>query len=250
MVHVRLDRVHVDFPIYSARSRSLKNRVLAKLNKSLRRKFEENHDMTVVHSLRDVSIDLRPGDRLGLVGRNGAGKSTLLRVISGIYEPMLGSISTTGSLASMTDMQMGMDPEASGYQNIHLRGIFLGMSHREVRELTPAIAEWTELDQHLTRPIRTYSSGMMVRLAFAISTAIQPDILVMDEMIGAGDAHFIDKAKARMQQMIDNASILVLASHQSEILSRFCNRALLLDEGRVLREGSVEDVLAAYYQMG
>lgn len=250
MVHLRLDGVDVDFPIYSARSRSLKNRVFSKLSTRLRARFEASQDMVVVRALRDISVDLREGDRLALVGRNGAGKSTLLRVMSGVYEPLQGEIDRSGTLASMTDMAMGMDLEATGHENILLRGIFLGMTHQEIRRRAQEIVEWTELGEHLDRPIRTYSSGMLVRLGFAISTAVQPDILIMDEMIGAGDAHFVDKAKKRIQDMINRASILVLASHSADILKRFCNQAILLHEGRIVHKGDVDAVLQAYNRMG
>lgn len=246
MPYLHLDHVHVDFPLYSARGRSLKNRAMAALGGKMRQRIEEHHQIVTVHSLRDITLSLRNGDRLGLVGRNGAGKSTLLRVMSGIYEPVRGRIDISGSIASITDMTMGMDMEATGFENIVLRGVFLGMSHAEARARIPEIAEWTELGDALARPVRTYSTGMQIRLAFAVSTTIRPDILILDEMIGAGDAHFIEKARARMNELISTTSILVLASHQESILRQFCNRALLMHEGDVLLSGSVEEVLEAY----
>ena len=249
MPHLLLDRVHVDFPLYTARGRSFKNRFLAQCYPQLRRKLEEHHENRSVHSLRDIRIDLRDGDRLGLVGRNGAGKSTLLRVMSGIYEPVRGEIAIEGTIASITDMSMGMDPEATGYENIILRGVFLGLSHNQARAQIPQIAEWTELGDALARPVRTYSTGMQLRLAFAVSTTIRPDILILDEMIGAGDAHFIDKARGRLQDMIHATSIMVLASHSEAILRQFCNRALLMHEGRVMLDGSVDEILAAYQKL-
>jgi len=244
-----LDHVHVDFPLYTARGRSLKNRALALLGSKIRQKIEEHNQIITVQSLRDISVTLRDGDRLGLVGRNGAGKSTLLRVMSGIYEPVRGHISIEGSIASITDMSMGMDLEATGYENIVLRGVFLGQSHAEARARIPEIAEWTELGDALARPVRTYSTGMQVRLAFAVSTTIRPDILILDEMIGAGDAHFIEKARARLNELVSATSIMVLASHSDAILRQFCNRAMLMHEGNVLLSGSVDEVLEAYQKL-
>jgi len=249
MPQLILDHVHVEFPLYTARGRSLKNRVMASLGSKVRQKIEEHHQIIAVQSLRDINITLHDGDRLGLVGRNGAGKSTLLRVMSGIYEPVTGAIDIDGSIASITDMSMGMDLEATGYENIVLRGVFLGLSHTVARAHIPAIAEWTELGDALARPVRTYSTGMQLRLAFAVSTTIRPDILILDEMIGAGDAHFIDKARARLDDLISATSILIVASHQASILRQFCNRALLINDGQVLLDGSTEEVLAAYQQL-
>ena len=249
MPHLALDHVSVDFPLYTARGRSLKNRAMAMLGSKVRKIIEEHHQVVSVHSLRDIHLSLKEGDRLGLVGRNGAGKSTLLRVMSGIYEPIEGHIEVEGSIASITDISMGMDPEATGYENIVLRGVFLGMSHAQARAQIPGIAAWTELGDALARPVRTYSTGMQVRLAFAVSTTIRPDILILDEMIGAGDAHFIEKARARMDELISATSILVLASHSEAILRQFCNRALLMHEGKILIDGSVDEVLAAYEEM-
>jgi len=246
---LQLDHVHVDFPLYTARGRSIKNRVLAQLGSKVRQKIEEHNQIATVHSLRDISVTLHDGDRLGLVGRNGAGKSTLLRVMSGIYEPVLGNLHVQGSLASITNMSMGMDMEATGYENIVLRGVFLGQSHGQARSRIPEIAEWTELGDALARPVRTYSTGMQVRLAFAVSTTIRPDILILDEMIGAGDAHFIEKARARLNDLVSSTSILVLASHSESVLRQFCNRALLMHDGQVLLDGSVEDVLAEYEKL-
>ncbi len=246
MARITLDDVDVEYPIYNARTRSLKNRVIALGNSPFRQIVENNSHLLIVQSLKNISMDLRDGDRLALVGRNGAGKSTLLRVLSGICEPVLGTVKIEGSIASMTDISLGMDPEGTGYDNIILRGIFLGMTVRQARNMMPAIAEWTELGAHLERPLRTYSTGMAVRLAFAVSTSIRPDILIMDEMINAGDAHFMDKAKLRLESLIEKTNIMALASHSPDTLRRFCNKAILLHEGRMLNFGGVDEILADY----
>jgi len=246
VARITLDDIDVEYPIYNARTRSLKNRLMAMGNSSLRQIVENDSHLLIVQSLKNISMDLRDGDRLALVGRNGAGKSTLLRVLSGICEPGRGTVTIEGSIASMTDISLGMDPEGTGYDNILLRGIFLGMTVKQARAMTPAIAEWTELGAHLERPLRTYSSGMVVRLAFAVSTSISPDILIMDEMITAGDAHFLEKAKKRLESLIENTNIIALASHSPDVLRRFCNKAILLHEGRMLNYGDVDEILSDY----
>jgi ABC-type polysaccharide/polyol phosphate transport system ATPase subunit len=242
MASLRVDDVGIVFPIYDSRGRSLKSRLFD----FVRSPGGASPSITLVTALRSVSLELRNGDRLGIIGRNGSGKTTLLRVLSGIYEPTSGSILIDGTVASMTDMTMGMDPDATGEENIVIRGILLGMTRREAQALIEPVREFTELAHKLEYPIRTYSTGMLLRLAFAISTSIRPDILVMDEMIGAGDAHFVEKARARVAAMIDASSILVLASHNLAIVREFCTSAVLLVDGRVHEHGDVETVIARY----
>ena len=167
-------------------------------------------------------------------------------MLAGIYEPSLGRARISGSVASLTDITMGMDIESTGYENILLRGVFLGLHGTQVRRLIPDIEEFTELGEFLKLPLRTYSSGMMLRLAFAITTAVIPEILIMDEMIGAGDAAFLTKATARLNQMITRSRIFVIASHDTEIIRRFCNKAVLMETGRIVYMGPVEEVISAY----
>jgi len=244
MASIELERVTVDFPIYNARKRSLRAELIRRTVGGHIEATDETH--VSVMALRDVSLSLKDGDRLGLVGRNGAGKSTLLRVLSGVYEPPVGRVSINGSLSSLTDMMMGMDGEATGYENILLRSVFLGVSVKEARRSIPEIEEFTGLGNFLKLPMRTYSSGMMVRLAFAISTAMTPEILIMDEIIGAGDAAFFLKAEARLNRLIGGTRILVIASHSDGMLQRLCNKAALMEEGSLRMIGPVDDVLAAY----
>jgi ABC-2 type transport system ATP-binding protein/lipopolysaccharide transport system ATP-binding protein len=200
-------------------------------------------------ALRDISMQINDGDRLGLIGRNGAGKSTLLRVLSGVYEPPIGRTVISGTVSSLTDIAMGMDPEATGYENILLRSVFLGVSVKQAHANVAEIEEFTGLGNFLKLPMRTYSSGMMVRLAFAISTAVTPEILIMDELIGAGDAAFFAKAEERLNRLIGSTRILVIASHADTMLQRLCNKAALMDEGRLQMIGPVDEVLAAYQAM-
>jgi ABC-2 type transport system ATP-binding protein len=246
MASIVLDRVTVDFPIYNARTRSLKTELLRRTVGG-QIEADQAHHISVV-ALRDISLRLDKGDRLALVGRNGAGKSTLLRVLSGVYEPPVGRVRIDGIVSSLTDMMMGMDAEATGYENIILRSVFLGVPVDQAKKRVPEIEEFSELGNFLHLPMRTYSSGMMLRLAFAVTTAVTPEILIMDEIIGAGDAAFLAKAEARLNRMIGDSHILVIASHDEAMVRRFCNRAALMREGRLIKLGDVDEVLQAYHQ--
>jgi ABC-2 type transport system ATP-binding protein/lipopolysaccharide transport system ATP-binding protein len=200
----------------------------------------------VVQALEDVTLHFQHGDRVGLVGHNGAGKTTLLRVLAGIYEPGSGTVRVEGHVAPLFDISLGMDTESNGYENIVLRGLFLGMSRAEIKVRMDEIAEFTELGSFLELPIRTYSAGMRMRLAFAVSTAIQPDILLLDEGIGAGDAAFLEKANRRLQAFTDKAAIIVLASHSEHLVSQLCRTSVLLEHGRVVDVGKTDEILVLY----
>jgi ABC-2 type transport system ATP-binding protein/lipopolysaccharide transport system ATP-binding protein len=240
MASISLRNVTVDFPIYNARGRSLKANVLRRVGGRI---GGQDGETVTVEALRGIDLELRPGDRLALVGHNGAGKSTLLRVLAGAYEPSRGVAEIHGKVSSLLDMTMGMDPELTGRENIVLRGIFLGMTFREITDLAPSIEEFSELGGFVDLPMRTYSSGMTLRLAFAVSTAVQPDILLLDEMISVGDAEFASKARLRIEQVMENSRIFVLASHDPQMLQRYCNRAILLREGQIVTAGSLDDIL-------
>ena len=242
MAAIDLLDVSLDYPIYDAGSRSLKNAML----RGIGGRIAADQGRVAIHALRGVSLQLRDGDRLALIGHNGAGKSTLLKVLAGIYEPPEGRVRIEGRVSSLTDLTMGMDMEATGYENIVMRGVFLGLSRAEARARLPEIETFTELGEFLRLPVRSYSAGMLVRLAFAVSTASRPEILIMDEMIGAGDAAFAEKARARVTDYIARSSILVLASHDGAVLRQFCNKGALLQKGRLERFGPIEDVLGAY----
>jgi ABC-type polysaccharide/polyol phosphate transport system ATPase subunit len=245
---VLLDAVSIDFPIFTASSRGL-------LNSILRRPAAEEAKLnsiaaftTEVAALKAVSLELHDGDRLGIVGRNGAGKTTLLRALSGAYEPNRGSVEIDGTVSALTDLSLGMDLEASGRANIRMRASYLGLNRDEGRVFERDVIEFTELGAHIDLPVRVYSSGMMLRLAFAISTTIDPDILIMDEMIGAGDAVFMAKARHRIESIMRKVGILVLASHSDSIITEFCNRCICMSKGSVIFDGSVTDCLAYYKQ--
>jgi ABC-2 type transport system ATP-binding protein/lipopolysaccharide transport system ATP-binding protein len=244
VARIELDQVTIEFPIYNARGRSLTGELFRRTVGGLIQSDKSSYVSVV--ALRDISLVLTDGDRLGLIGHNGAGKTTLLRVLAGIYEPLSGRAQISGTVASLTDITMGMDVERTGYENIVLRGVFLGLQPREMRRMIPDIEAFTELGEFLTLPLRTYSSGMLLRLAFAVTTAVVPEVLIMDELIGAGDAAFVVKATARLNQMISSSRILVIASHDVETIRRLCTKAALMQTGRIVRIGPVEQVISAY----
>ena len=197
-------------------------------------------------ALHDLSFTISPGERVGLLGRNGSGKSTLLRALAGVYPPSSGTLTVRGTRSSIFSATSGFVPNATGRENITLRGVLLGLTRKQIRELTPSIIAFSELGEWIERPLYSYSSGMTLRLAFSIVTALQNDILLMDEWIGAGDAGFIDKAKARMDAMLERSSIIVLASHNMPLVERVCPRALVIDNGRVIFDGEVTEAIRRY----
>lgn len=241
---IALDNVSVSFPIYQGGSRSLKKSLL--FRGSGGRLARDAHQRITVDALRNVSLSLKAGDRLALIGSNGAGKTTLLRAMAGIYEPVSGSVMTRGRISPMFDIGLGIDSELSGYDNIRIRGLFLGMSPAEIEERMPEIIDFTELGDFLELPVRTYSSGMVVRLTFAVATCFAPEILLMDEWFVAGDASFMAKAHQRIGTFISQASLLVLASHNADVCRQWCNKAIWMDQGRVRAQGTVDEVLDAY----
>lgn len=246
MPKISLNEVSVHLPIYNARGRDFKAHLI---RRSVGSDVSESSDphIVIIKALDHVSLTLEHGDRIALVGRNGSGKTTLLRVLAGIYPPTSGKITIQGSVSSLTDMSMGMDMEATGYENIILRGIVMGLTTKQAESLIPDIETFTELGEYLRLPIRTYSAGMMLRLAFAISTANQPEILLLDEMVGAGDSAFVTKAQTRIEKLIKNSSIMVLASHDEKIVKNLCTKALWMHGGTIRAFGDVKDVLFQYH---
>jgi ABC-type polysaccharide/polyol phosphate transport system ATPase subunit len=243
---ITLNDVAVSFPVYQAGSRSLKKRVL--FRGSAGRIARDANQRIIVEALRGVSLSLIIGDRLALVGSNGAGKTTLLRVIAGIYEPAQGTVMTRGRISPMFDVNLGIDPELSGFDNIRTRGLLLGLSAAAIERQIPDIAEFTELGDYLDMPVRTYSAGMMLRLGFAVATCFEPEILLMDEWILAGDAHFMAKAELRIKSFVARASVLVLSSHNLDLCRRWCSKALWLEQGQIRALGPVDDVIGEYRQ--
>ncbi|MGV9670675.1 MULTISPECIES: galactan export ABC transporter ATP-binding subunit Wzt/RfbE [unclassified Gordonia (in: high G+C Gram-positive bacteria)] len=233
----------VDFPIFDAKTRSLKKSVMGAAGGVI---GANDSNVIVVEALKNINLHLEHGDRVGLVGHNGAGKSTLLRLLSGIYEPTRGACRVTGRVAPVFDLGVGMDPEISGYENIIIRGMFLGLTRKAMLRKIDEIADFSELGDYLQMPLRTYSTGMRVRLALGVVTSIDPEILILDEGIGAVDAEFMKKARIRLQALVERSGILVFASHSNEFLAQLCDRALWIDHGEVRMDGGIEEVVGAY----
>jgi len=202
-----------------------------------------------VEALRGTDLAVEPGRITGLIGPNGAGKTTLLKVLAGVFEPTHGRFASSGRVCSLLDTSVGLNADATGYENIILRGMYMGLRPREMREHTAAIAEFSELGDYLDMPVRAYSAGMMVRLAFSISTCVPPDILIMDEWLTAGDAQFLAKAQLRIEEFVRSSSILVLASHSMELVEQWCTRGILLHQGQVSTMGPIKEVVAAYRKL-
>jgi ABC-2 type transport system ATP-binding protein len=232
----------VDFPIFDAKSRSLKKTVIGLVGGNI----DSAAKVPVIEALRDITLNLEHGARVGLVGHNGAGKSTLLRLLAGIYEPTRGIAEVRGRVAPVFDLGVGMDPEISGLENIIVRGLFLGMTRKEMEDRIDDIADFTELGDFLRMPLRTYSTGMRIRLALGVVTSIDPEILILDEGIGAVDAAFLQKSKKRLAELVERAGLLVFASHSDEFLRDLCDTAIWMEHGRIREQGEIEAVLRAY----
>jgi ABC-2 type transport system ATP-binding protein/lipopolysaccharide transport system ATP-binding protein len=241
---IHLDHVSIEYPIYSSHGRSLK-RLMVHASTGGRLGMGDR-DRVVVKALSDITLRFEHGERVGLVGPNGAGKTTLLRALTGVYEPVAGSIEINGRVTSLFDLSLGIDPDATGYENIQLRGLIIGLSPAEIEARRQAIADFTELGEFLDMPVRTYSAGMGLRLAFAVSTSLHPEILLMDEWLAVGDAMFLKKAEERTRAFIGEVGVMVTASHSTALLRSICNRVIWLDQGRVVRDGPPGDVIDAY----
>ena len=237
------ENVSVLFPLYHGHSRSLKKMLVAAASGRL---AEDQQHRVVVRALSDINFSVSSGERIGLVGSNGAGKTTLLRTLAGIYEPVTGRIRIEGSLNALIDPSLGMNVDLTGRENIMLRGLYGGLSRPMLTQLEQDVIEFAELSDFIDLPVRIYSAGMVVRLGFALATAVRPRILLMDEWFLAGDASFMEKARRRLEEMVRSADILVLSTHDVPILKEWCTRAIWLDKGRIRADGPVEAVLEQY----
>ncbi len=232
----------IEFPLYHHNARSLKQRILASSRLRLK---QDSDNRVVVAALRDLTFSIGKGDRVALVGPNGAGKTTLLRTIAGVYEPVAGRLRVEGEIGSLIDPAAGMDSLLTGRENVVLRALFRGMTEAEGRALADEVASFAGLGDFLDVPIRGYSAGMNVRLAFAMATAMTPDILLMDEWFLAGDAEFMARAEERLSRLVVGADILMIATHDMSIVRKWCTRAIRLEGGRITADGPVAEVLAA-----
>ena len=248
MAEIILKNVVAEFPIYGTQP-SLRNALFGRVVGGVLRRQSDSGKRMAVRALDDVSLVVNHGDQLGIVGHNGAGKSTMLRIFAGIYEPNQGTISVEGRISALFSSSPALDLDDTGYENIVTCGLLLGMSRDEIERKLPEIEAFSELSDYLALPARTYSTGMLVRLGFAVATAINPEILLLDEELGTVDGRFAARAAERIESLIKRSSIVVLASQSEELIRKICNRAILLDHGRVVADGPTAEVLEIHNRM-
>src|SRR5262245_56359374 len=237
-----LTTINLHYSVEAIRERSLKA-LLLRLGSGRRRDTSPVHD---VHALKNVSLEIGPGERVGLLGHNGAGKSTLLRVIAGLYPTSSGTVNVAGDVRALFELSLGFEPEATGRENILYRGLLMGLTPSYMRAIEAQIVEFADIGEFIEYPIKTYSAGMLVRLAFAISTSVSGNILLLDEVIGAGDAAFAQAARRRIMQLIDRSEVLVLASHDFTSLQSLCTRGIVLHHGEVAHDGPIAESIVQY----
>ena len=242
MVAIILEDVSIDIPIYDVSRASLRK---ALLGRTIGGRFTQSGSHVLVNALKSVTFEAHDGDRIALVGDNGSGKSTLLRVASKVYPPTSGRITIAGNISPMFDAMLGMSMDATGMENIQIAGTIWGLTRAQIRNSVDDIADFTELGDYLKVPVRTYSNGMMLRLAFAIATAREPEILLIDEIIGVGDTAFFGKAFGRLRKLAERSRILMIASHADDLLRQLCDKAVWLSHGTLVQYGDIQTVLAA-----
>lgn len=242
---IKFEDVSIEFPIFNATGRSLTSRILQVATGG--RLDADAGGRVLVRALENLSIEIQPGERVGVIGHNGAGKSTLLRAMSRVYKPTTGSAQVIGRVGSLIDISLGINPEATGRENIYIRGALLGLSKTQIANKFDEIVSFSELGDFIEMPVRTYSSGMHLRLAFSVATSVVPEILLMDEWLAVGDEDFVHKSEGRLANLVEATEILVLATHSEELLRRVCNRAIWMERGRVLMDGPVDHVAQSYF---
>lgn len=245
MSYISLKNVGVDIPIYNANTRSLKRKLFKAATGGVLDR--DKSGLVVVRALRDINLELQLGDRVGIVGHNGAGKSSLLRVLSGVYKPTSGQVTIQGHAVSLIDMSLGIDPEATGRENIFIRAALLGMQKKKIKAQLDEIIDFSEIGDFIDMPVRTYSSGMHLRLAFSVATVIRPEILIMDEWLSVGDESFKQKAELRMQELVEATGVMVIASHSQELIKKVCNRVVWLEHGCLRKQGLPYEICEEYF---
>ena len=243
-IGLNLDSVKVDYPIYDSNATLMQRRLLNLV--SLGRAHRKLGNIHVVQALKDITIDFLPGSAVGLIGRNGAGKSTMLKLLAGVLEPSLGTISRRGSITALLTINSGMEIELDGYENIRRLGLLRGFTVAEIEAMTPDVVAFAQLGDFISLPIRTYSSGMRMRLAFGIATLGTPDILLIDEVFGAGDQSFLARAHERISGLLERSKIIVLSTHSTELIREFCTSCLYLEQGEIRAHGETGEVLELY----
>jgi lipopolysaccharide transport system ATP-binding protein len=245
MAHITFSNVSIEIPIFNATGRSLTSSIL-KVTTGGKLDADPN-GRVLVKALTDVSFSLREGDKVALLGHNGAGKSTMLRALGRVYSPTKGTAEIVGEIGSLIDISLGINPEATGRENVYIRGQLLGLTKQEISDNYAEIVEFAELGDFMEMPVRTYSSGMHLRLAFAVSTVVRPEILLMDEWLSVGDADFQHKAEARLRNLVSETKILAIATHSRELVEAVCNRAIWLEHGQIKMDGPIAEVVPAYF---
>ncbi|WP_312318283.1 ABC transporter ATP-binding protein [Atlantibacter hermannii] len=240
---IKLQDVNLHYSSVAYQERSLKSLMANIVNK------KKQHKVSDIHALKDITLEINEGERVGLLGHNGAGKSTFLKTVAGLYPVSSGHLEVTGKVRSLFDLSLGFEPDATGRENILYRGLLLGLSPKYMRSIQDEIVAFADLGEFIDYPIKTYSAGMQVRLAFAISTSVGGNILLLDEVIGAGDANFMIKAKKRITALIEQAEILVLASHDFGTLKEICNRGLLFHKGSLVFDGPIAGAIEKYKEV-
>jgi lipopolysaccharide transport system ATP-binding protein len=245
MANITLKQASVVLPIFNSSSRSITNTLVSAATGGVLTAQKGGH--ISIEALKNLDLEIVSGDRIGIVGHNGSGKSTLLRLLSGIYDPSSGEIQRSGSISSLVDISLGINPESTGRENIFLRGKLMGLSRKEIDEKIDEIIEFSELGDYINLPVRIYSSGMLLRLAFAVSTSITADILIMDEWLSVGDGSFAERASKRLKELVDNSEILVVASHTRSLIEETCNKVVWLEHGVIKKVGPVSEIVPEYF---
>jgi lipopolysaccharide transport system ATP-binding protein len=245
MANLSLKNASVVLPIFNSSARSLTNKIVSAATGGVLTAQKGGH--LSIEALKNINLEIVAGDRIGIVGHNGSGKSTLLRLLSGVYEPSSGTIKRSGSVSSLVDISLGINGENTGRENIYLRGKLMGLSKKEIARKIDEIIEFSELGEYINLPVRIYSSGMLLRLAFAVSTSITADILIMDEWLSVGDGAFAERSSQRLRNLVDESEILVIASHTRELLEETCNKIVWLEHGLVRKVGPTQEILSEYF---
>ena len=234
---IKIQNASVSFKVYKNKNLSLKD--LFARNSANSKLEKDDH----FYALNDISLEINPGERVGIIGKNGAGKSTLLKLICGIYPPSSGHISISGTVASLIELGAGFHQEFTGRENLYLNGAILGMAEKQIQLIEEEVIQFSELESFIDTPIKYYSSGMYMRLAFSLATALHPDILILDEVFAAGDIGFVEKARTRMNKMVEDANIFLMVSHDMDLMSELSNRVIWIDSGKIMEDGSPSEVI-------
>jgi lipopolysaccharide transport system ATP-binding protein len=245
MAHITLTNASVVLPIYNSSARSITNTLVSAATGGVLTAQKGGH--LSIEALKNIDLEIVAGDRIGIVGHNGSGKSTLLRLLSGVFEPSSGSISRSGSVSSLVDISLGINGENTGRENIFLRGKLMGLTKKEIDKKIDEIIEFSELGEYINLPVRIYSSGMLLRLAFSVSTSITADILIMDEWLSVGDGAFAERSSQRLKNLVDESEILVIASHTRELLEETCSKIVWLEHGLIRKVGPTQEILPEYF---